>query len=110
MTDASQPMSYESRTSKQPFSVGRSEREPQMTATVGIGAMRIAGRRPVDSRPAGSSSRHPPIPRETHPVKYLLLIHGDATAEAAMTADERRAVMDQHVEFARGLRERGAHV
>ena len=43
MTDASQAIPYESRTSKQPFRTGRSEREPQMTATVGIGAERIPG-------------------------------------------------------------------
>lgn len=43
-------------------------------------------------------------------MKFLLLIHGDATAEAAMTADERRAIVDQHIEFGRSLRERGAHV
>ena len=43
MTDASQAIPYASSTSKQPFRAGRSEREPQMTATVGIGAERIPG-------------------------------------------------------------------
>jgi hypothetical protein len=43
-------------------------------------------------------------------VKFLLLIHGDATAEAAMTDDERRAIVDQHVAFSKGLAERGARV
>ena len=44
MTDASHPISYESSTSKQPLSGGRSEREPQITATSGeadIGRTRI---------------------------------------------------------------------
>ena len=43
-------------------------------------------------------------------MKFLLLIHGDAEAEAAMTDAERRAIVDQHVAFGRRLRERGAHV
>jgi hypothetical protein len=44
------------------------------------------------------------------PMKFLLLIHGDATAEAAMSAGERRAIVEQHVAFSRHLAERGARV
>jgi hypothetical protein len=43
-------------------------------------------------------------------VKFLLLLHGDAAAEAAMTDDERRAVVDQHIAFGRHLSERGARI
>jgi hypothetical protein len=43
-------------------------------------------------------------------MKFLLLLHGDAAAEAAMTADERRAIVDAHGEFGRMLAERGAMV
>jgi hypothetical protein len=43
-------------------------------------------------------------------MKFLLLLHGDAASEAAMTADERRAIVDQHVAFARHLGDRGALV
>jgi hypothetical protein len=43
-------------------------------------------------------------------VKFLLLLHGDAAAEAAMTDDERRAIVDQHIAFGRHLAERGARI
>ena len=43
-------------------------------------------------------------------MKFLLLLHGDAAAEAAMTDDERRAIVDQHVAFARHLVDHGALV
>jgi hypothetical protein len=43
-------------------------------------------------------------------MKFLLLIHGDAAAEAAMTDAERRAIVDQHVAFGRHLAERGARI
>ena len=43
-------------------------------------------------------------------MKFLLLIHGDATAEAAMTDDERRAIVDRHGEYGRWLAERGARI
>ena len=43
-------------------------------------------------------------------MKFLLLLHGDAAAEAAMTDDERRAIVDQHIAFGRHLAERGAHI
>jgi len=43
-------------------------------------------------------------------MRFLFLIHGDAAAEAALTADERRAIVDEHIAYAATLRERGAHV
>src|SRR5688572_19361860 len=49
-------------------------------------------------------------PRSEDPMKFLLLLHGDAAAEAAMTDDERRAIVDQHIAFGRHLTERGARI
>ena len=43
-------------------------------------------------------------------MKFLLLIYGDAAAEAAMTDDERKAIVDEHIGFARHLAGSGAHV
>jgi hypothetical protein len=43
-------------------------------------------------------------------VKYLLLLHDDARAVAAMSDAERRAIVDEHIAYARMLRDRGAHV
>ena len=43
-------------------------------------------------------------------MKFLLLIYGDAAAEAAMTDDERKAIVDEHIGFARHLAGRGAGV
>lgn len=43
-------------------------------------------------------------------MRYLLLIHGDAAAEAALSEDERRAIVAEHIAYAAMLRERGAHV
>ena len=43
-------------------------------------------------------------------MKFLLLLHGDAEAEAALSADDRRAILDQHFAFATFLRESGALV
>ena len=43
-------------------------------------------------------------------MKYLLLLYDDADSAAAMSADERRAIIDEHIGFSRMLRERGAHV
>ena len=43
-------------------------------------------------------------------MRFLLLIYGDAAAEAAMTDDERRAIVDEHIWFRRHLAERGADV
>ena len=43
-------------------------------------------------------------------MRFLFLIHGDREAEAALTPDERRAIVGEHIAFASMLRERGAHV
>lgn len=43
-------------------------------------------------------------------MRFLLLIHGDAGAEAALTADERRAVVAEHIAYGALLRERDAFV
>jgi hypothetical protein len=43
-------------------------------------------------------------------MRFMFLIHGDQEAEAAMTADERRAVVDEHMAYGTMLRERGVHV
>jgi hypothetical protein len=43
-------------------------------------------------------------------LKYLLLLYGDPSAEAALSTDERRAIVDEHIRFHSGLRERGALV
>jgi hypothetical protein len=43
-------------------------------------------------------------------MKYLLLLYGDAVAEAAMTDEQRRSIVDQHTRFARELDERRARV
>ena len=43
-------------------------------------------------------------------MQFLFLIHGDAEAEAALTPDERRAIVSEHVAYATSLRERGVHV
>jgi hypothetical protein len=42
-------------------------------------------------------------------LKYLLLLYDDAAAIAAMTADDRRAMVEEHVGYATMLRERGVH-
>jgi len=47
---------------------------------------------------------------ENRSVKFLLLIHGDAAADAALTDDERRAIVDRHLAYGRYLSERGARV
>lgn len=41
-------------------------------------------------------------------MKYLLLLHGDPSAEAALSPDERRAIVDEHIRFSRELRTSGA--
>ena len=41
---------------------------------------------------------------------YLLLLWGDTEGEDALDAGERRAIVDDHIAFASGLRERGQHV
>ena len=43
-------------------------------------------------------------------MKYLLLLRGDAAAEAAMTPAQRRTMVDEHIAYASMLRERGAYV
>jgi hypothetical protein len=43
-------------------------------------------------------------------MKFLFLIRGDQDAEAALSADERRGIVDEHTRFASLLRGRGAHV
>ena len=43
-------------------------------------------------------------------MRFLFLVHGDTDAEAAMTADERRAIVGAHMAYADMLRERGVHV
>ena len=43
-------------------------------------------------------------------MRFLFLIHGDSDAEAAMTADQRRAIVAEHMRYGAMLRERGAHV
>ena len=43
-------------------------------------------------------------------MRFLLLLRGDAAAEAAMTDVDRRAMVDDHIAYAAMLRERGAYV
>ncbi len=43
-------------------------------------------------------------------MKFLFLIHGDEAAEAAMTSEERRAIVGEHIAYGRLLQERGAFV
>ena len=43
-------------------------------------------------------------------MRYLLLLHGDEQAEQSMTAEARRAIVDQHMALGRRLREAGALV
>ncbi len=43
-------------------------------------------------------------------MRFLFLIHGDSDAEAALTADERRAIVAEHMRYGAMLRERGVHV
>ena len=40
-------------------------------------------------------------------MRYLLLLHGDAEGEAALTADERLAIVEAHRRLGSELRERG---
>jgi hypothetical protein len=42
-------------------------------------------------------------------MQYLLLLWGDADAEAALPPEESRAIVEGHMAFARELRESGAH-
>ncbi|MGH3133073.1 MAG: YciI family protein [Gaiellaceae bacterium] len=43
-------------------------------------------------------------------MKFLFLIRGDADGEAALTPDERRAIVAEHMAYARMLRARGVYV
>jgi hypothetical protein len=43
-------------------------------------------------------------------MKFLFLIHGDDEAESAMTPEERRSIVGQHMAYAEMLRKRGAYV
>jgi hypothetical protein len=43
-------------------------------------------------------------------MKYLLLLYDDAAAEAAMTAEDKRAMVEEHIRFGRVLDERKAKV
>lgn len=43
-------------------------------------------------------------------MKYLLLLYGDESAEAALNVDERRAIVAEHFRFHGALKERGALV
>jgi hypothetical protein len=43
-------------------------------------------------------------------MRFMLLVHGDSDAEAAMTPEERRAIVGEHIAYADMLRKRGAHV
>jgi len=42
-------------------------------------------------------------------LKYLLLLYDDTATVAAMTAEDRRAMVDDHLGYATMLRERGVH-
>jgi hypothetical protein len=43
-------------------------------------------------------------------MRFLFLIHGDEEAEAALTPEERRAIVGEHIAYSAMLRERGAYV
>jgi hypothetical protein len=43
-------------------------------------------------------------------MRYLSMIHGDTEAEAAMTPEERRAIVGEHIAYSGMLRELGVYV
>jgi hypothetical protein len=43
-------------------------------------------------------------------MRYLILLYGDEQAEQSLTPEERRAIVDQHIELGRRLHEAGAVV
>lgn len=43
-------------------------------------------------------------------MRFLLLIHGDRDGEAALTPEERHAIVGEHIAYAGMLRQRGAYV
>ena len=43
-------------------------------------------------------------------MRFLLLLHGDEAAELALTPDQRRSIVGEHVAFSRQLRDAGQMV
>ena len=43
-------------------------------------------------------------------MKFLLLLHGDAAAEAALPRDERMGIVEEHMAYAQMLRDLGVYV
>jgi hypothetical protein len=43
-------------------------------------------------------------------MRYLMLLYGDEDREQALSAAERRSIVDAHIAFAGRLRDEGAHV
>ena len=43
-------------------------------------------------------------------MQFLFLLYGDEAAELALTPQQRRAMVDDHIAYSRGLRERGVYV
>jgi hypothetical protein len=43
-------------------------------------------------------------------MRYLFLLYGDEAAEEAMSADERRRVMDEHLAFSERMQDSGRYV
>jgi hypothetical protein len=43
-------------------------------------------------------------------VKFLLLLHGDAEAEAALSREERMGIVEEHMAYAAMLRDLGVYV
>ena len=56
---------------------------------------------------AGAHSSHARKRAKEDEMRFLFLIHGDDEAEAALTPDERRAIVGEHIAYAAMLRERG---
>src|SRR5262245_5466537 len=43
-------------------------------------------------------------------MRFMFLVHGDSEAEAALTPDERRTIVGEHIAYADMLRDRDAYV
>jgi len=43
-------------------------------------------------------------------MKFLFLVHGDGDADAALTPEERMAIVREHMAYADMLRQRGVHL
>jgi hypothetical protein len=43
-------------------------------------------------------------------VKFLMLLHGDGDAEAALSHDERMAIVEEHMAYTQMLRDLGVYV